>query len=72
MDQEQSPLRIGLRLTPALLDFYVTRARAERAKAIAEFARSIAARLARAVMRLIRREPKVKEAGPVAGVPAVQ
>ena len=72
MGLEQSPLRSGLRLTPALLDFYIARARAERAKAIAEFGRHVAARLARSVMWLVRREPKVKGTGRIAGAPTVR
>ena len=37
MRQTQSPFRIERRLTPELFDHYVAKARAERAKAIAEF-----------------------------------
>ena len=42
MAHNQSPFRIERRLTPELFDFYVARARAERAKAIAEFGRQLA------------------------------
>lgn len=77
MEHEQSPLRSGLRLTPALLDFYIARARAERAKAIADFARFIAVRLADPVkrlirMRLVRRAPGARATRPIAGVPTAR
>lgn len=41
MKEHQSSLRSGQQLTPELFDFYVDRARAERAKAIAEFGSSL-------------------------------
>ena len=72
MEQERSPLRNGRRLTPTLFDLYVARARADRAKAIAEFGPSIAAWLARAVMRLVRRAPGAGGTSPVAGAPTVR
>jgi hypothetical protein len=55
MDREQSPLRGDRRLTPELFDYYVARARAERAKAIAEFGGHIAVWLSRIARRLARR-----------------
>jgi hypothetical protein len=42
MDQDYFPWRAGRRLTSEVFDHYVARARAERAKAIAEFGRWIA------------------------------
>jgi len=54
MDREQSPLRGDRRLTPELFDYYVARARAERARAIAEFGGHIAAWLSRIAGRLAR------------------
>jgi hypothetical protein len=47
MDRSQSPLRPELQLTPELFDQYVAKARAERAKAIAEFWAWIADRVGR-------------------------
>lgn len=56
MDQDHFPWRPGRRLTPELFDHYVAKARAERAKAAAEFwawtarwLRSAAARIARTI-----------------------
>jgi len=54
MERKQSPLRNGRRLTPELFDYYVAQARAERAKAIAEFGGTLAAWLSRVVVRLTR------------------
>ena len=54
MEREQTPLQDGRRLTPELFDFYVARARAERAKAIAEFGRTLVAWLSGVVVRLAR------------------
>jgi hypothetical protein len=42
------------RLTPALYDFYVARARVERARAIAEFGGQLAGWVRKAVARLAR------------------
>jgi len=42
----------GRRLTPALYDFYVAQARAERAKAIAAFGGQLSSWLGRAARRL--------------------
>ncbi len=55
MEQHQSPLRSGRRLTPQLFDEYVERARAERAKAIAEFGSRLIARLTGLARRLAGR-----------------
>jgi hypothetical protein len=55
MKQTQSPFRIERRLTPELFDHYVARARAERAKAIAEFGRQLATAVSRIAQRLVRR-----------------
>lgn len=54
MEREQSPLRSGRRLTPELFDYYVARARAERAEAIAQFGGHIAAWLTSLAGRLVR------------------
>jgi hypothetical protein len=54
MDREHSPLRSDRRLTLELFDYYVAQARAERAKAIAEFGGHVAAWLSRIVGRLAR------------------
>lgn len=45
MKQDQSSFRIERRLTPALFDHYVAKARAERGKAIAAFVGVVAASL---------------------------
>ena len=55
MAHNQSPFRIERRLTPELFDHYVARARAERAKAIAEFGRQLAAAVSGIARRLVRR-----------------
>jgi len=55
MVTDQSPFRIERRLTPELFDFYVARARVERAKAIAEFGRQLASAVSRIARRLVRR-----------------
>ena len=55
MAHNQSPFRIERRLTPELFDFYVARARAERAKAIAEFGRQLGSAVSRIARRLVRR-----------------
>jgi len=52
MKQQQSPVPSGRQLTPDLFDYYVARARAERAKAIAEFTGQITAWLARLAHRM--------------------
>jgi len=54
MEREQSPLRSNRRLTPELFDAYVARARAERAKAIAEFGGHAVAWLSGIAARLCR------------------
>lgn len=54
MDRPQSPERTELRLTPELFDHYVALARAERAKATAEFWAWIARRLRAAGARVAR------------------
>jgi len=54
MEREQFPLRSGRRLTPELFDYYVAQARAERAKAIAEFGGKFVAWLSGVVVRLTR------------------
>ena len=54
MEREQSPFRSGRRLTPELFDFYVALARAERAKAIAEFGGKLVAWLSGIIVRLTR------------------
>lgn len=54
MERKQSPLRAGRQLTPELFDFYVARARAERAKAIAGLGGQVAAWLSGMVARLTR------------------
>ena len=51
MDQNNSPSRIGRRLTPELFDHYVAKARAERAKAIAEFGGWIARQVRKVIAR---------------------
>ena len=72
MDHEQSPLRGDRRLTLELFDYYVARARAERAKAIAEFGGHIAAWLSRIAGRLARhRRPASPLHRPLAPPPAV-
>jgi len=55
MVTDQSPFRIERRLTPELFDFYVAKARAERAKAIAEFGRQFASAMSRVARHLVRR-----------------
>ena len=56
----------GAPLTPALYDFYVARARAERAKAIAAFVGQLAGWLKGAARRLVPRH-RVRRVRPVAG-----
>jgi len=55
MDQNQSPFGIERRLTPELFDHYVAKARAERAKAIAEFGGWIAGQVRKVTARLASR-----------------
>ena len=55
MDQDYFPWRTGRRLTPELFDHYVAKARAERAKAIAEFGGWIARSLRTAAAGLASR-----------------
>jgi hypothetical protein len=55
MDQDFSPLRTGRRLTPELFDHYVAVARAERAKAIAEFGGWIARQVRKVTVRIASR-----------------
>jgi hypothetical protein len=54
MEREQTSLQDRRRLTPELFDYYVARARAERAKAIAEFGGTLVAWLSGIVLRLAR------------------
>ena len=69
MEQNQSPFRIERRLSPELFDHYVSKARTERAKAIAEFGGWIAMRL-RAMACRIAARPVRPEAAPAARKPA--
>ena len=55
MDQDYFPWPTGRRLTPELFDHYVAKARAERAKAIAEFGRWIAWHARNAAAGLVSR-----------------
>ena len=55
MELDKSPFLIERRLTPELFDHYVAKARAERAKAIAEFGRQLATAVSRIARRLVRR-----------------
>jgi hypothetical protein len=55
MDQNQSPFGIERRLTPELFDHYVAKARAERAKAIAEFGGWIARQVRKVTARFVSR-----------------
>jgi hypothetical protein len=57
VEHERTPLQDGRRLTPELFDYYVAQARAERAKAIAEFGGTLVARLSGIVARLARHVP---------------
>ena len=65
MDQNQSPFGIERRLTPELFDHYVAKARAERAKAIAEFggwvARQVRKVIARLAPRAVRSAPAARK-----------
>jgi len=54
MDQPQSPQRAERQLTPELFDHYVAIARAERAKAAAEFWTWVARGLRAAAVRIAR------------------
>jgi hypothetical protein len=67
MDRKPSPLRDHRRLTPELFDYYVARARAERAKAIAEFGGHIAAWLSRTAGRLARHRRRARPRDPIYG-----
>ena len=64
MERQQSPLRTGQQLTPELFDHYVAKARAERAKAIAEFWAWIARHLRAAATRIAH--PGRPQAAPAA------
>ena len=55
MDQDYFPWRAGRRLTPELFDHYVAVARAERARAVAEFGGWIARQVHKATARLASR-----------------
>ena len=65
MKQTQSPFQIDRRLTPELFDHYVAKARAERAKAIAEFggwiARQVCSAAARRSSRTVRSAPAARK-----------
>ena len=63
MEQNQSPFRIERRLTPELFDHYVAKARAERAKAIAEFGGWIARQVGKVTGRLA---PRAVQSAPTA------
>jgi hypothetical protein len=55
MKHDHAPLRTRYRLTPELFDYYVARAREERAKAISAFGRQMIAAGCRTAARLLRR-----------------
>jgi hypothetical protein len=55
MKQEHFPFGERPRITPGLIDFYVARAREERAKAIAGFGRRLATLLSGVIGQPIRR-----------------
>jgi hypothetical protein len=60
MKQEQFPFGEHVQLTPEVLDFYIARARKERAKAIEEFGGRVAAWVAATIARLAGREHKAR------------
>jgi hypothetical protein len=57
MSQDYFPWQPGRRLTPELFDHYIAKARAERAKAIADFGGWIARKLRATVAGLGSRRP---------------
>ena len=64
MKHDHSPLRTGHRLTPELFDYYVARAREERAKAISAFGRQVIAAASRIAARLVRRRRRLPAVPP--------
>ena len=59
MKHDHSPLRTRYRLTPELFDYYVARAREERAKAISAFGQQVVAAASRIAARLVRRRRRL-------------
>jgi hypothetical protein len=71
MERERTPLQDGRRLTPELFDYYVAQARAERAKAIAEFGGTLVAGLSGIVARLARHVPIASQPPVCRAVPSL-
>ncbi|HEV8389201.1 MAG TPA: hypothetical protein VGQ35_05115 [Dongiaceae bacterium] len=71
MEHDQSPLRGGQRLTLELFDYYVARAQAERAEAIAQFGGQVAAWLSNVAGRLARQGRRAGRRG-IAGTEAAR
>lgn len=62
MHQDFSPLRTRRRLTPELFDYYVAKARAERAAAITDFVGWIARQVRKMIVRFASRAVRSAQA----------